>query len=303
MLDLHRLLVLHAVAEQGSMTKAARTLAFTPSAVSQHIAALERRAGTPLVVRHPRGARLTEAGRLLVEHTGAVIERLQRAETELADLVNLRAGRLRLATFPSAGARLLPDAIAAFGAEYPDVQMSMDIREPSACPSLVRDGALDVAVVFDYQPGPNLPEDGLQRRLLLDDVMHIALPAEHPLAVDDPRHVRIGDLRDQSWIRDSGPDPMCREKLDQLCAAAGFSPKVTFETDDYFAVSRLVAAGVGIALVPQLAADHMGAGVTLREIRPRLVRRVSVMTSSTVTPLVAAMIATLERVGEETSGQ
>lgn len=301
MLDLHRLLVLHAVAEQGSMTKAARTLAFTPSAVSQHIAVLERRTGTPLVVRHPRGARLTEAGRLLVEHTSAVIERLQRAEAELTDLVNLRAGRLRLATFPSAGARLLPDAIAAFGAEYPDVQMSLDIREPSACPSLLRDGALDVAVVFDYQPGPVHPQDGIQRHWLLDDVMHIALPEGHPLGVDDPRHVSIGDLSDELWIRDSGPDQMCREKLDHLCAAAGFEPKVTFETDDYFAVSRFVTAGVGIALVPQLAADHMGAGVTLREIRPRLVRRVSAMTSSTVTPLVAAMIATLQRVGAESS--
>lgn len=303
MLDLHRLLVLHAVAEQGSMTKAARTLAFTPSAVSQHIAALERHAGTPLVVRHPRGARLTEAGRLLVEHTAAVIERLQRAETELVDLVNLRAGRLRLATFPSAGARLLPDAIASFGAEHPDVQMSLDIREPSACPSLVRDGALDLAVVFDYQPGLTFPQDGLQRHWLLDDVMHIALPAEHPLAVDEQRHVSIGDVRDQSWIRDSGPDRTCREKLDQLCAAAGFEPKVAFETDDYFAVSRLVAAGVGIALVPQLAADHMGAGVTLREIRPRLVRRICALTSSTVTPLVTAMIATLQRVVETTTGR
>ncbi|GAA3760986.1 DNA-binding transcriptional LysR family regulator [Spinactinospora alkalitolerans] len=293
MLEFRHLVVLHSVAEQGSMTKAAAELAFTPSAVSQQIAALERQTGTPLLIRHARGVRLTEAGRLLTEHTGALLQRLQRAETELTDLVNLRAGRLRLATFPSAGARLLPEAIGVFRREHPDVQMSLDIREPAACPALVRDGALDLAVVFDYHPGPTLPVGDLDRHRLLDDAMHVALPADHPAAAADPRHVAIAELREQPWIRDSGPDPMCREQLDHLCAAAGFRPHVAFESDDYLAVSRLVASGVGVALVPRLAADHMGPGVALREIRPRVLRRISAVTSPTTTPAVRAMLTVI----------
>lgn len=275
------------------MTKAAADLAFTPSAVSQQVAALERQAGTPLLVRHARGVHLTEAGQLLVEHTEALLQRLQCAQSDLTDLVHLRAGRLRLATFPSAGARLVPDAIGAFRHEHPGVRLSLDVREPAACPDLVRNGALDLAVVFDYHPGPMLPVDNLSQHWLLDDAMHIALPVDHPAARADPLHVTVRELRDESWIRDSGPDPMCREQLDHLCAAAGYHPQVAFESDDYLAVSRLVATGVGVALVPQLAADQMGPGVALRQIRPRVVRRISAITAPTLTPAVEAMLTIL----------
>ncbi len=302
MLEFRRLLVLRAVAKQGSMSRAAAELAFTPSAVSQQIAALERHSEAALVVRHARGVHLTEAGRLLVEHAEALLQRLERAESELSDLVHLRAGRLRLATFPSAGARLLPDAIASFQREHPDIRMTLDIHEPNECLSLVREGTLDLAVVFDYEPGPSLTVDDLDQHGLLDDVLHVALRDGHPALGDRRRHVEIAELSEQPWIRDSGPDPMCREQLDHLCASAGFQPHVEFESDDYLAVSRLVASGVGVALVPQLAADQMGPGVVLREIHPRIVRRISAVVAPVRVPSVEAMLDILVRTADGEKG-
>lgn len=302
MLEFRRLLVLRAVAKQGSMSRAAAELAFTPSAVSQQIAALERHSEAALVVRHARGVHLTEAGRLLVEHAEALLQRLERAESELSDLVHLRAGRLRLATFPSAGARLLPDAIASFQREHPDIRMTLDIHEPNECLSLVREGTLDLAVVFDYEPGPSLTVDDLDQHGLLDDVLHVALRDGHPALGDRRRHVEIAELSEQPWIRDSGPDPMCREQLDHLCASAGFQPHVEFESDDYLAVSRLVASGVGVALVPQLAADQMGPGVVLREIHPRIVRRISAVVAPVRVPSVEAMLDILVRTADGEMG-
>ncbi|GAA4415688.1 LysR family transcriptional regulator [Georgenia halophila] len=289
MLAFGRLVVLRAVAEHGSMTKAAEELSFSPSAVSQQITALERQAGTALVVRHARGVHLTEAGQRLAEHAEAMLERLRRAEEELDDLVNLRAGRLRLAAFPSAGFRLVPDAVVAFRRAHPDVRLSTEVRESSACAELVRNGQLDVAVVFDFATGPLLPAPGLDLRPLTEDVLHVAVPTERASTLEHRDSVSIAELRGDAWIRDGGPDPMCREKLDELCAQAGFRPRVSFESDGYLTVSRLVSAGMGVALVPQLAAEQMEPGVELRRIHPPVVRRVSVLTAATPTPAAEAM--------------
>jgi DNA-binding transcriptional LysR family regulator len=305
MLDPRRLLVLRAVVRAGSMSAAAAELGYTPSAVSQQVATLEREVRTPLLVRHSRGVVPTEAGSLLVEHADVVSARLARAQEEVADLTALRAGRLRLAAFASAGARLLPGAIGVFRRRHPGVRLSLELREPEDVPDLVREGELDLAITFDYlagpdegptvASGPSVDTEGLTSTWLLDDVVNVALPPGHPALEDaglrSTDEIDVSTLRDAAWIRDSGQ--VCREQLVEMCGAAGFTPDVAFDSDDFPMVSGLVESGVGVALVPDLAVHQMGRRVVLRRLRPRLVRRIRALTPPQPPPATAAMLEVL----------
>ncbi|MDL5157745.1 LysR family transcriptional regulator [Actinomycetospora termitidis] len=294
MLDPRRLLTLRAVVRAGSMTAAAAELGYTPSAVSQQVAALERETATPLLVRHARGVLPTEAGALLVEHADVVANRLARAAEEVADLTALRAGRLRLASFASAGARLLPSAIGAFRRRHPAVRLSLELREPDECPDLLRDGDLDLAITFGYVPGPGLDTEGLTATFLSDDVVNVALPAGDPAlegTFTPTDEIDVSTLRDAAWIRDAGS--LCREQLVDMCATAGFTPNIAFDSDDFPMVSGLVESGVGVALVPDLAVHQMGRRVVLRRLRPRVVRRIEALTLPHPTPATAAMLDVL----------
>ena len=295
MLDPRRLLVLRAVVRAGSMSGAAAELGYTPSAVSQQVGALEREVATPLLVRHSRGVHPTEAGSLLVEHADVVAGRLVRAREEVADLTALRSGRLRLSAFASAGARLLPGAIGAFCRRHPGVRLSLELREPEDTPDLVREGELDLAITFGYLPGPEPDTEGLTATWLLDDVVNVALPPGHP-ALDDAGvrstdEIDVSTLRDAAWIRDSGQ--VCREQLVAMCAAAGFTPNIAFDSDDFPMVSGLIESGVGVALVPDLAVHQMGRRVVLRRLRPRVVRRIQALTPQRPSPATTAMLEVL----------
>jgi DNA-binding transcriptional LysR family regulator len=265
MLDARRLAVLAAVIDHGSMSGAAATLLMSPSAVSQQVAALERATGTRLLHRGARGVVATEAGLTLAGHAATVERALRRADADLDDLAALRAGRLRLAAFASAGTRLLPDAVGVFHRAHPGVRMTLQIREPEDCPTPLREGELDLAVVFEHADAPALPTEGLRRRALGDDEAWVALPPGHRLA-DVAGPVAVTDLRDEPWIRDTGRS--CREQLARLCAAGGFEPTIAFDSDDYVTAGRLVLAGVGVALVPDLARDRVDDAVVLRAVRP-----------------------------------
>jgi DNA-binding transcriptional LysR family regulator len=291
MLDLRQLRVLAAVAETGSMTRAAERLSYTPSAVSQQMAALERQIGAPLLVRHARGARLTEVGRLLCDEAAAVDDRLRAAEREVRDLIELRAGRLRLGAFASAASRLIPDAITDFRAQHPEITLSLDILDPALAAEAVTSGRLDLAVVFDYPPGPTLDVGDLNQEVLLDDPVLVAVQPSHPCAGEHV--VSVADLSTEPWIRDCGPDPMCRDMLDRYCREGGFTPTIAFEADNYLTIGRLVEAGVAVALVPGLAADQMPEGVILRPLAPAVSRRVSVVTRPGSVPSAAQMISVL----------
>lgn len=248
MLDVRRLKVLREVARQGSFSGAAQALSFTQSAVSQQVAALERETGASLVERGSRGVRLTDAGRALVAHTDAVLARLDDAEQELAAIAGLRGGRLRLVSFPSAGASLVPEVIALFNDRFPDVELSLAEAEPYDSLPGLRDGAHDLAVVYDYRtPFGDDRHEGLERVHLLDDVMHAALPRGHRLAGES----RVGaeDLAGESWINGSR---MCGEFVLSFCLSAGFEPRVALESNDYATMQGLVAAGVGVMLIPDL---------------------------------------------------
>src|SRR3989440_2396440 len=186
MLDVRRLRVLREVSVQGSFSAAADALSYTQSAVSQQIAALEREAGATLVDRGARGVRLTDAGRALVEHSEAILARLAAAEDELEAIAGLRGGRMRLASFPTAGATLVPLAIAAFSRRHPAVELSLVEAEPEESLPPLRAGDLDVALTFEYSSLPDTAYESLREEIeftpLLDDPMYVALPLAHPLA-------------------------------------------------------------------------------------------------------------------------
>jgi molybdate transport repressor ModE-like protein len=288
-LDPRRLLVLDAVAREGSMTAAATRLGYTQSAVSQAVAALEKEAGTPLLERYARGVRPTAAGEVLVRHAAILREQLERAAGDLDDHLHLRAGHLRLAAFPSAASVLVPPAVAAFRAAHPDVELAMDQAEPDAAAAGVRDGAYDLAIVFDYDFEPVLDATGLVLGDLGVDEMLVALPPGHPAAAHDI--VPLAELAGETWV--SSADATCNLLLTHGARAAGFTPQVAFASDDYGAVGRLVVAGVGIALIPELASPAAGDVVELRRLWPAPVRTLHVALPAAPSAAATAMLAEL----------
>ncbi|MEA2276583.1 MAG: hypothetical protein QOC78_1543 [Solirubrobacteraceae bacterium] len=299
MLDVRRMRVLREVATRGSFSAAADSLAYTQSAVSQQIAALEREAGTTLVDRSSRGVRLTDAGRVLVEHADVILARLADAEAELEAIAGLRAGRLRLVSFPSAGATLMPEAIARYRDRHPAVDLTLEPAEPEDAIVMLRAGECDVALDIVANLRPVL-EDGIERIHLLDDLMYVALPANHPLA--HKRNLRLEELADESWILGStGTCPDASIFL-RACERAGFEPRIAFTSNDYFAVQGFVAAGVGASFIPDLALISVREDIVVRSLGARPpARRIMAATlrDSFRSPAKQAMLDVLVEVAQE----
>jgi DNA-binding transcriptional LysR family regulator len=282
MLDVTRLRVLVAVARCGSVTAAARALNYAQPSVSHHLARLEAETGTKLIQRAGRGIRLTDAGRLLAERGAEVIGRLDAAENELAAYTGLRAGRLRLAAFPSALGTIVPAAAALLREQQPGVDLRLTEAEPPEALRMLRAGYVDVAMVFRYSEDTSespveataLDEDtgidqteGLRERLLLTEPVLLVTAAHgsaHSGAHGKTAHdkteppAELAGYARHRWI--AGCD-RCRANLLRQCALAGFTPKIAFTTDDYIAVQALVAADLGVSTLPALclrAARHPG---------------------------------------------
>jgi DNA-binding transcriptional LysR family regulator len=275
MLDVTRLRVLVAVARHGSVTAAARALNYAQPSVSHHLSRLEAETGALLTQRAGRGVRLTDAGQLLAERAEEILGRLDAAENELAAHVGLRAGRIRLAAFPSALSTLVPMAAARLEAENPGLDLTLAEAEPPEALRMLRAGYVDVALVFrHYQDGvtvspPGDADVGTRSRLLLDDPIYLVTraatagpDARAPGAAADepplPPGPELADYADYRWI---GGCERCRSYLVWQCELAGFSPNIAFTTDDFVAVQALVAAGLGITTLPGLAlraARHPG---------------------------------------------
>lgn len=266
MLHVGRLQVLCEVVKRGSFSAAAEALSYTQSAVSQAIARLESETGTTLVVRDRRGVRPTAAGATLVEHAETIFAQIESAEADLAAVLGVRGGRLRVASFPSAGATLIPLAVAVFRRAHPDVVLTLAEGEPEEIAPRLRAGEFDLALLFEFPGVRESPGNGLRTVKLLEDPMHVALPVDHPLAAK--RALRLGDLSGDDWVQTSASSP-CARHVVRLCLAAGFEPNVTFESDDYETVQGLVAAGVGVALIPRLALTRVHPGIVVRSLSPR----------------------------------
>jgi DNA-binding transcriptional LysR family regulator len=246
-LDVNRLRVLVAVARTGSVTGAARELHFSQPSVSHHLARLEAETGAKLLQRVGRGIRLTEAGRLLAERGAEILGRLDAASAELGAHVGLRQGRVRLAAFPSALGTFVPVAAARLATDHPGLELRLVETEPPEAVRLLRAGQVDVAVIFRYDDAH--PEDeGVRTRFLMADPTYLVTPAVvTPSPLTPPG---LTSHRDGHWI--AGCE-RCRIHLLEMCAAAGFRPRVSYTTDDYVAVQALVAAHLGVTTLPGLA--------------------------------------------------
>jgi molybdate transport repressor ModE-like protein len=298
MLDSRRLRVLREIARTGSLARAADALDYTPSAVSQQIRALEREVGAPLLDRRGRGVALTEAGHALAHHAERIADALGAAEAEVQAIAGLRAGRLRLGWFTTAGATLMPRAIAGFRRRHPAIELALVEADNDECVARLRDDELDLALVYEFPLGAPLPPD-LRVRTLLEDPLFVALPPGHRLA--RRRRIALAELADEPWIQGVRRGSTLTT-LPAACREAGFEPAFAFQTDDQVALQGLVAAGVGVAVIPQLTLPVARADIAVRAVdAPSLVRTVgaALPPGRHVAPAAAAMIEILEAVAAE----
>jgi molybdate transport repressor ModE-like protein len=290
-LDSRTLRIVRAIDETGSITAAAAALGYSQPAVSQQLKRAEQRIGLTLVSRAGRGVRLTEAGRVLVRHARVITAALDSAAGELADLAGLRAGRVRLAGFPSASPTLVPQLLGRIASEHPGIGIGYLEAEPPEAIEAVRAQQADLAITFSYPGDRDDPyrdnARGLVSAALWRDEMLVALPADHLQA--DSRSVRLADLSADSWIAGC---PRCRGHLLQLTEQSGFEPRIAYETDNFVAVLGMVAAGLGVALVPALAIDATSVppGVVIRSTSNRDYRTVHLVgaVGSDQVPAIAA---------------
>ena len=262
--NLQRLRVLRAVALEGSFTKAAHTLAMTQPAVSQHINALERELGARLVDRTPTGATLTPEGAVTLRHALRVLQTVEETRREIDRLRSGRHDPVRIAAFPTACAHLLPRATAEMRRREPNASFTFTECDADDAIRRVRTGEADVGIVYDYAAHP-IDLAGLAVHHLVDDPVVLVVPLDHPLS----RSVVVdaAELADEPWIR--GTAYGCVESLNTVCGAAGFSPLVALDSSRYPTTLALVAAGHGVALVPESALHTPPAGVVTRTLRPQ----------------------------------
>lgn len=252
-IDLQSVRIVRAIAEHGSISAAARALGYSQPAVSQHVRRAERRLGVPLVVRAGRGVRLTEPGLVLARHAQTIGQALDAARGELAELVGLGTGTVRIAAFPTASSTIVPRLLSAVRDAHPGLTVSYIEAEPPEALAMLREGAVDVAITFAY-PGdradPHRESEGpVETVSLFTEPVVIVLPEQHPLALDGGA-VELALLGGERWIAGC---PLCRGHLLAACEAVGVEPDIEFETDNAVAVLNLVAAGLGVALLPRLA--------------------------------------------------
>jgi molybdate transport repressor ModE-like protein len=298
MLDLKRLRVLAEVARRGSFSAAADALYLSQSAVSQQVATLEREVGMSLLDRTNGGPKLTDAGRTLVDHGEAAIARLEEAEQEVAAIAGLEGGELRIASFPTASAVLLTEALAEFSASHPKVRLSVTEAEPEESLPMLHAAEIDLALTFDYTTLPAKDDRDLDRELLLTESMYVALPRDHPLAGAD--RVRLADLADEAWVCGTRPSS-CSQAVVETCRAAGFEPRIAFESDEYPVLQGYVAAGLGYTLLPDLALPTLRSDLVVRPTRPAAPKRrvwAATRVEGARSPATEAMVETLGRVGE-----
>jgi molybdate transport repressor ModE-like protein len=329
MFDARHLRVLRAVAATGSFSAAARELGLTQPAVSQQMKALEQTAATPLLVRAGRELRLTEAGEALVRHAGGILAGLAAAEDEVAALAGLRAGRVRLVSFPSGSSTIVPGALAAMRAAHPGTRVSLVDAEPPRSVGMLREGECEIALAFRYPPAETETDagagagagdglsadgaagaaggggdpadgwDGLVVRPLLADRLLCLVPEGH--AAVAAGRVELAGLAAEPVIAGC---PRCRRYLVELCERAGFAPRIDFATDDYPAVVGLVRAGLGVAVLPGLAVRAVPPrGVVTVPLAPAARREVVALTLPDLArvPAVAAMLDRLATAAQSTA--
>ncbi|MFL6121448.1 LysR substrate-binding domain-containing protein [Actinophytocola sp.] len=271
MFDLSRLRVLHAVAGHGSLAAAAQALHLTPSAVSQQMAKLEREAGCVLAERQGRRLRLTDEGRVLAAHADRILAAVAEASADLDERRGRVLGEVTIGAFPTAARGLVPAVLRSCAEQYPDLRIRLREVEPYQSLGQVAAGDLDVAVAQDWMNLPVAVPDRLTSTDIGMDYADIALPPGHPLA--DRTAIALLDLATEPWIA-STVGTICYDWLTTTFRRAGHEPRVVHQAAEFPTQLALVAAGLGVAVVPRLAADSVPPGVSLVPVEPVLHRRV-----------------------------
>ncbi|MEV2238763.1 LysR family transcriptional regulator [Micromonospora sp. NPDC049891] len=287
MLDVRRLRLLRDLSRLGTIAAVAEAHTYTPSAVSQQLAALQREAGVALLERAGRRVTLTPTGEALVRHAEVILAALEAADATVAAARGGLSGTVRIGAFPSAVRTLLLPALVALGRDHPALDLMVSELDPVAVPDAVRDRRLDVALVHDYDIVPVEPDPALDSVPLLDETVYLAVGADRSLTGDPMRSVRDAD-----WIVGS-PGTLCHSVTLHACELAGFRPTVRHHADDFTAVLALVAAGQGVGLVPQLAVGWPPTGVALVPLTIRRRTRITYRQGAGGHPAVAASVAAL----------
>ena len=296
---MRRLRVLQEVARCGSLSGAATALNYTTSAVSQQITALERDVGVSLLARGPWGARPTPAGTRLLEHAERIIAAITAAETDLRQLASAGPDLIRVASFTSAAAAILPRALAQFRTRHPRTEVRLVEADPDDGVALLANGGADAAIITEV-PGEPGQYAGVVAAPVYDDEFFVVLPATHRLSA--AAEVPLPALAGEQWVVSSatGTCPDTRV-FHNACRHAGFVPSVTFRAEDYSTVQGLVAANLGVSLVPSLAAAGARSDVVVRRVAGRRpVRRIAVATAAKPErgTALAAWVALVRDVGE-----
>ncbi|WP_435228163.1 LysR family transcriptional regulator [Streptomyces sp. Tue6028] len=293
MLDLQRLRALHAVSVHGTVGAAAAALGYTPSAVSQQIAKLERETRTVLLERQGRGVRLTEQAERLAATAQELMALVERAETELEERRGLPAGRLTVAAFASAARGLMPGVLADLAVRHPALDTRLSEVDPHLSIDLVAKGAVDLAVAHDWDIAPLPAPAGVEQAVIGDDLCDLLVPAGHPFA--GRAAVRREDLAGERWICQP-PGRVCHDWLVRTLRASGCEPDIVHQADENPTLVALVAAGLGVALIPRLGRGALPEGVVEVPLDPMPVRRLYALwrAGAARRPAIAETVRTLQ---------
>jgi DNA-binding transcriptional LysR family regulator len=265
MLDVRRLRLLRELQARGTVTAVAEALAYTPSAVSQQLATLEREAGVALLERDGRRLRLTDAGRGLVEHADAVIARLELAESELAAAAGEEAaGRVRIAAFQTAASGLVLPLLGPLGARHPRLRLELIEMEAEEGLELLRRGEVDLVVAEEYDYAPRPRDPSLVIRDLCRDPLVLVLPAAHPLCAAHAETVPLAALAGEQWASPRSGTAFDDSMVRACRALGGFEPELRHRSNDLAVLEQLVAAGETVALLPLLGRPGRVPGVAVR---------------------------------------
>jgi len=297
MLHLERLQALHAVSTFGSVTGAAEALRLTPSAVSQQLGKLQRDVGQRLIEPYGRGVRLTPAGTLLAERAHTILSEVENAESELDRQRNHVIGDLEIAGFATAARAILPQTVSRLRKQHHQLKLRVSERQPDEATRLVVAGHLDIALVNDWMNAPLVLPDGVQRVLIMNDPVDLAVPADHPLA--GRASVELTELSAEPWI--TWPyGAICHEWLTQTLRQHGLTPEVTHTAEEHQTQLAMVAAGLGIAVMPRLGRGSIE-GVSIITLEPAFSRQIYAIfrTLASERPAIVVTVSAMHEVAQQ----
>ncbi|MEV0547484.1 LysR family transcriptional regulator [Nocardia salmonicida] len=266
MIDTHRLMIFRSVVATGSVAAAAATLGYSPSAISQHLTALQRETGLRLLERVGRGVEPTPAGRVIAGEAAKVLDELTALGSTVSDLRAGKAARITINSFSSAGTNWMPDVVATLTHEFPDTRVRLRIVDELAA---IADNRPDIALTVRLDKPTQV--SGYSHRDLITEPYVVVVPGDHELAARTT--VDVAELEQYRWIDNDTSHGPCRQAMLNACAAAGFTPRFVVETTDYPSALRFVARGVGLTVVPRLGATDLPSGACALELTNPTPRR------------------------------